>query len=107
MNSRKILAALISVFLLAATVAGCAAAPATVYESDSLRIITAGRNTTIKDLATGKEYHYAEKRVKKSGTGSAAQEAQTNTDTATITIQTAGRCIIVTEKQTGKTIVLP
>jgi hypothetical protein len=75
----------------------------TLYDANDLKIEREGVQTRIYDLEGEAEYTFTSHRVKKSA-AEPVKEAQTTTDTDTITIQTVHGLIIVTSKATGKTI---
>ena len=75
----------------------------TLYEANGLKIEREGAETRIYDLEGEAEYTFTSHRVKKSA-AEPVKEAQTTTDTDTITIQTVHGLIIVTSKATGETI---
>ena len=75
----------------------------TLYDSTGLKIERQGAETRIYDLEGEAEYTFTSHRVKKSA-AEPVKEAQTTTDTDTITIQTVHGLIIVTLKDTGTTL---
>lgn len=75
----------------------------TLYDGNGLKIERESVETRIYDLEGEAEYTFTSHRVKKSA-AEPVKEAQTTTDTDTITIQTVHGLIIVTSKATGKTI---
>ena len=75
----------------------------TLYDGNGLKIEREGVETRIYDLEGEAEYTFTSHRVKKSA-AEPVKEAQTTTDTDTITIQTVHGLIIVTSKATGTTL---
>ena len=117
---KKLIAAFCLVF--AVMLAGCAATPetptsspteaaeatpeaVTLFDTDTLKIVLEGAETTVTDKATGTEYSYTT-----SGTYSATPPtlaqlqarciARTSADTDTLRIEIAGALIVVTDKAT-------
>lgn len=62
---------------------GCKSEPKTVYKSDYIEIISNGKNTTVYDIQSNKEYKYTIKRVRRSESNSAGY---TSVDTDTVKI---------------------
>ena len=90
-------------FLAAAFVfAGCSKQQAaTLYDSDSLRIVREGAYTRIYDLAGDAEYTYHTHRTR---AAQAVKEAAPGIDTETVKIQSVHTIIIITDKTAGKTL---
>ena len=99
---RRIIAAAI----LAALLTGCASteAPAvTVYADEYFSVTRQGRETCITDTATGAEYHFITRRVKRPQDAAEWAQMKTTADTDTLTIRNAYNVIIVTINATGET----
>ena len=107
MKTRQILALMLTVVVLALTLAGCARERelVTIWSSDTLRIEREGRTLHVHDLAGCSCYTLGITHIKR--TPESTQEVQTArslVDTATVTIEAAHKLIIVTDKASGETI---
>ena len=115
---------LIALFCLvfAVMLAGCAATPetptsspteaaeatpeaVTLFDTDTLKIVLEGAETTVTDKATGTEYSYTTSRTYSATPPTLAQLqarciARTSADTDTLRIEIAGALIVVTDKAT-------
>ena len=82
---------------------GCGTETSTATEYSGFTVTRQGRETCITDTATGAEYHFITRRVKRPQ--DAAERARMNTvaDTDTLTIRNAYNVIIVTINATGET----
>lgn len=102
----KVAAVLLALVMALFALTGCtndAGKVFTLYDGNGLKIEREGVETRIYDLEGEAEYTFTSHRVKKSA-AEPVKEAQTTTDTDTITIQTVHGLIIVTSKATGETI---
>ena len=102
----KITALLLALVMAVFALTGCTKAQQgiyTLYDANGLKIEREGVQTRIYDLEGNAEYTFTTHRVKKSA-AEPVKEAQTTTDTDTITIQTVHGLIIVTSKATGTTL---
>lgn len=117
---KKLIAAFCLVF--AVMLAGCAATPetptsspteaaeatpeaVTLFDTDTLKIVLEGAETTVTDKATGTEYSYTTSRTYSATPPTLAQLqarciARTSADTDTLRIEIAGALIVVTDKAT-------
>ena len=80
---KKIIALLIIACLLCSVFVACKNEPKTIYESNSVKIVSSGKNTTVYDICSNKEYNYTVKRVRRSESNF---EAYTSVDTDTVKI---------------------
>ena len=102
----KVTALLLALVMAVLALTGCTKAQQgiyTLYDANGLKIEREGAQTRIYDLEGDAAYTFTAHRVKKSA-AEPVKEAQTTTDTDTITIQTVHGLIIVTSKATGETI---
>ena len=95
------------ILALALVLAGCANSKETVtlYDTETLRIEREGRGLLVHDLAGAHDYTLTTQRVKKTPENS--QEVQTArplVNTETISIETARKLVIVTDKTAEKTL---
>lgn len=108
--------------VFAVMLAGCAATPetptsspteaaeatpeaVTLFDTDTLKIVLEGAETTVTDKATGTEYSYTTSRTYSATPPTLAQLqarciARTSADTDTLRIEIAGALIVVTDKAT-------
>ena len=98
---RAIIAAILAALLLT----GCASteAPVTEYRSEYFTVTRQGRETCITDAATGAEYHFITRRVKRPQDAAERAQMKTTADTETLTIKSAYNVITVTVNTTGET----
>lgn len=107
MKTKRTIAMVLAVVVLALTLAGCARRrePVTIWSSDTLRIEREGCTFRIHDLAGGGSYTLGITHIKRTpGITQEVQTARSLVDTETITIETAHKLIIVTDKASGKTL---
>lgn len=93
--------------LLVLVLAGCANSKETVtlYDTETLRIEREGRELLVHDLAGAHDYTLTTQRVKKTPENSQeVQTARSLVDTETITIETARKLVIVTDKTAQETL---
>lgn len=117
---KKLIVAFCLVF--AVMLAGCAATPetptsspteaaeatpeaVTLFDTDTLKIVLEGAETTVTDKATGTEYSYTTSRTYSATPPTLEQLqarciARTSADTDTLRIEIAGALIVVTDKAT-------
>ena len=103
---RKAVAVLLALVMAVFALTGCTKTQQgtiTLYDGNGLKIEPEGVETRIYDLEGEAEYTFTSHRVRKSAV-EPVKEAQTTTDTDTITIQTVHGLIIVTSKATGTTL---
>lgn len=91
---------LLAGILLAAT--ACGRIPATLYESEQLKIDRDGSVITVQEKEAGTVHTLRAKRERRR-TGTATV-IKTLTDTPTVTIQAGGGLLIVEYKATGETV---
>lgn len=103
---RKAIAFILALVMAVFALTGCTKTQQgtiTLYDGNGLKIERDGVETRIYDLEGDAEYTFTSHRVRKSAV-EPVKEAQTTTDTDTITIQTVHGLIIVTSKATGTTL---
>lgn len=104
-----ILAAVLTIGMVA-LIAGCANRSRVLYEDDVLTVTRQGLNTTIVTNDGGKGYHFTTKRIKRT---TDAEEAIQRlfpavlVDSVDLLVETVSGNLIVTEKATGRIIVVP
>lgn len=85
--------------------AGCAKETVTLYDTETLRIEREGRELLVHDLAGAHDYTLTTKRVRKTPENSQeVQTARSLVDTETISIETARKLVIVTDKTAQETL---
>ena len=101
---RAIIAATLAVMLLT----GCGTETSTATEYSGFTVTRQGRETCITDAATGAEYLFVTRRVKRPQTATeVAERARMKTAaTDTLTIRSAYNVIAVTVNATGETYLL-
>lgn len=91
--------------LLVLVLAGCAKETVTLYDTETLRIEREGRELLVHDLAGAHDYTLTTKRVRKTPENSQeVQTARSLVDTETISIETARKLVIVTDKTAQETL---
>lgn len=91
--------------LLVLVLAGCAEETVTLYDTETLRIEREGRELLVHDLAGAHDYTLTTQRVRKTPENSReVQTARPLVDTETITIETARKLVIVTDKTAQETL---
>lgn len=97
---KKIIISFIVLCLFCTVFVACANEPKTVYKSDSVEIVSNGKNTTVYDICGNKEYNYTAKRVKRLK-GNFEGYTSVDTDTIKIDILPSGG-LSIHDKQANK-----
>ncbi|MBR4657575.1 MAG: hypothetical protein IKO68_13665 [Oscillospiraceae bacterium] len=79
----------------------------TLYADDNVVVTRSGSLTSVLDAYSGKEYYYTTHRIKRRTADAGAYTAKTLTETDDLFIQSAHGILILTIKDTLKTIVIP